>query len=104
WIPSVAPSAAPSTTSETVKPAVAAVAEHVVTIHSRKAVRVEARVNPEPAEIIAPKPEPQPVSLDALAAFRPPAPVPVPSDGNVSVLFVGVENGEWLRWLAARHG
>jgi hypothetical protein len=94
WIPS-----APS------EPLKAVVRERVVMVHSRKIVpAMTVRVNPEPAEITSSRPDKQPVSVDALALFRPPPPVPAPSDENVSVLFVGVENGEWLRWLTERHG
>jgi hypothetical protein len=93
--------------SEPLKAAVRESVVTIVTIHSRKVARAAhaaTLVTPEPVTIASASPEPQPVSLEALALFRPPDPSPVPSDENFSVLFVGIENGEWLRWLAERHG
>ena len=94
----------PPASSEPLKAAVRERRARVVVNHSRKVVPAEISVNPEPIEIAITIPEPQPVAFDAVAFSRPPSPFPMPSDENISVLFVGIENGEWLRWLAERQG
>ena len=94
----------PPASSEPLKAAVRERRARVVVNHSRKVVPAEIGVSPEPIEIGFTIPERQPMPFDAVAFSRPPSPSPAPSDENLSVLFVGIENGEWLRWLAERHG
>jgi hypothetical protein len=86
----------------------------VVVNHPKKVIPAEiaiarAPVRPVvPVEVAFTKPEPPPAPFDPLAFSPPPsaapAPAPTPTDDNLSVLFVGIENGEWLRWLSERHG
>jgi hypothetical protein len=52
---------------------------------------------------VQPAPEPPP-AFDAAAFVPPPPAIAPPAEQNVSLLFVGIEDGEWLRWLEERHG
>jgi hypothetical protein len=71
-----------------------------------RATATTARANVDRHEpLIEPAPPaPAAPAFDA-AAFAPPPPaIQAPSESNVWLRFVGIEDGQWLRWLAERHG
>jgi hypothetical protein len=50
------------------------------------------------------QPKVDPPRFDAATFTPPPSAFQPPAEEKVSLVFVGIEDGEWFRWLAARHG
>jgi hypothetical protein len=59
----------------------------------------------QPAVEAVPAPaKADPPRSDAAAFTPPPSAFQPPAEEKVSLIFVGIEDGEWFRWLAARRG
>jgi len=55
-------------------------------------------------EAVAAPAKADPPRSDAAAFTPPPSAFQPPAEEKVSLIFVGIEDGEWFRWLAARRG